>query len=216
MSTQHFWLSTTPSVPGSISWDAGLTRMATLARLRLRSPPRNGQKDVFVLNTHFDDRGLVSRAKAAEVILQHVNALKQDGHLVVLVGDINSPAREQGYQRLTGGRYPTPGSAAVPPFDGITFLDTAKEMDRAVIGQAGLFRPYGEHNTFTGFQPSDKADVIDVVLVLDNGAIRTGKSGGKRWRVRKTGVLPNWFDDGEGGSMMSDHRMVVARLEWVG
>lgn len=84
--------------------------------------------DLIVANTHWDDRGLLAREKSAELILglvaeqvdealareraavsssseQQSAGAGQQEPLVVLLGDLNSPAEEAGYQVLTGRRY---------------------------------------------------------------------------------------------------------------
>ena len=46
-----FWLSETPEVPGSVSWDSTFPRTITWTRLRLRHKP---DTELYFLNTHFD------------------------------------------------------------------------------------------------------------------------------------------------------------------
>lgn len=79
---------------------------------------------------------------------------------------------------------------------------------------------YGPRNTYTGFGPNDSPNVIDVVLVLDNGLVHAPsqppKEGQPVWKVDRTGVIPNAVDDGRGGFMSSDHQLTVAGLRWVG
>lgn len=76
--------------------------------------------------------------------------------------------------------------------------------------------PFGEHDTFTGFAPSDEAKIIDFVLYLDNGSVSGAHDGGRvrrsHWRVSRYGVMPNRF---EGGILASDHRLVVGAFERV-
>ena len=63
IATRHFWLSETPNVPGSVSWDAGQTRMVTLVHFRLLTSAHSASSDdIWVLNTHWDDRGEIGRA----------------------------------------------------------------------------------------------------------------------------------------------------------
>lgn len=97
-SVEHFWLSETPDVPGSISWDASQTRMATLVHLAPLGSPR---EHVHAINTHFDDRGVVSREKASGVILERLAPLMAKGELILLTGDLNSEDSEGGYRVLT-------------------------------------------------------------------------------------------------------------------
>lgn len=114
--------------------------MITLAHFRDRARPAHsefdGRADLIVGNTHWDDRGVQAREESAKLILRLVaeeqarsaagkggvlSEQDQDlatpaGHepLVVLLGDLNSPAEESGYQVLTGHRYPD-GQAGGPP-----------------------------------------------------------------------------------------------------
>lgn len=57
--------------------------------------------------------------------------------------------------------------------------------------------------------------IIDFVLLLDNAAVATQATDGKGWRVNRFGVVPNQFDDNDEKMLISDHRLVVAGLEWV-
>ena len=79
-----FWLSETPEVPGSKSWDAAITRVATWARLKDR---RSG-KEFLVINTHFDHIGKIAREKSAALLKSKARALAGD-RPVVITGDFN-------------------------------------------------------------------------------------------------------------------------------
>ncbi len=56
-----FWLSETPEVPGSKSWDAAITRIATWGRFVDRT---TGTRFLY-LNTHFDHIGQTARERSA-------------------------------------------------------------------------------------------------------------------------------------------------------
>lgn len=127
-SVEYFWLSTTPSVPGSKDWDAGQTRIVTVAHF---SPLVSTSDDFFMLCTHWDDRGVLSRTKAAEIILDYVSKLGAEGKLVVLLGDLNSPAEEDGYRTLTGRRYA--GEKTAPA--AMSFGDARLELAVAKVGE---------------------------------------------------------------------------------
>jgi len=87
-----FWLSETPEIAGSKSWDAALTRICTWVRLRDRVTRRT-----FVYaNTHFDHKGVVAREKAADVIATRVRELARDEPLI-LTGDFNVNEDTQAY-----------------------------------------------------------------------------------------------------------------------
>ncbi|KAG9102682.1 hypothetical protein FRC07_010181, partial [Ceratobasidium sp. 392] len=187
-SVEHFWLSDTPDKPGSIGWDAGQTRMATLAEFRTV----NSSLPFYVFNTHYDERGLQSRTESSKLILKHVDDLiakalstSNSPPLVFLVGDLNSPDTEDGYRTLTGWRYVSSkeGSHAPQLRGGITFLDARHELHTRVGGvnfAQLLGARYGDWlATFTGFGEHDHRNVIDVVLVADTGAVGA-PHGGKR------------------------------------
>ncbi|KAM0745753.1 hypothetical protein T439DRAFT_360324 [Meredithblackwellia eburnea MCA 4105] len=261
LSTTHFWLSETPSVPGSKNWDAGQTRMVTLihfqdlyssdsshsgeqnrwAGLRRRSMDQGEDEDeekrtrvssaagFYVLNTHWDDRGVQSRTEAAKIILQQVEDLISSRHegkskpLVILLGDLNSPAEEEGYGTLTGHAYPPFSTVTLSsyflekkPVIGIPFKDTRHSLTVARVPSATplLHSPFGETGTFTSFSPTPVNSIIDFILFLDNGAVGTPEDGEKRdWEVNRVGVIPNQFWDGRGRMYTSDHRLVVAQFE---
>lgn len=242
LSVSHRWLSETPSIPGSIGWDAGQTRMVTIAHFQFLSPLPNPAKrdDFYVLNTHWDDRGLLARGESAKVILNEVERLLQEEErrlgskefpLVVLLGDLNAPPREEGYQILTGRKYaqashrdpsrPERGERPEGRPGGIKFLDTRHELEVAGVsssrvGEGLLHSPFGDLHTFTGFGRDDQKQVIDVVLFLDptsvNSEVVEEEGEESSWKVKRYGVIPNRFEDGIGGMLISDHRLVVARL----
>ncbi len=92
----HFWLSETPDVPGSKSWDSSLPRMVTWLKLA----DRESQGGAFYLfNTHFDQRGGVARTEAARVLLERAVAISGlEG--VVITGDFNCCEGDEPYQWL--------------------------------------------------------------------------------------------------------------------
>ncbi len=103
-----FWLSETPDIPGSRSWDAALERIATWVVLRNRQT----SEAFLAVNTHFDHRGAEARTRSAELIVERLDELstaqpgEQDdegtGSLpVVLTGDFNVRENSAPYAVLT-------------------------------------------------------------------------------------------------------------------
>lgn len=80
-----FWLSETPDVAGSKSWDSSLPRVATWARFK----DKKEGKELLVINTHFDHKGTVARVEAAKII-RKVATEKGKGIAVIVTGDFNS------------------------------------------------------------------------------------------------------------------------------
>lgn len=170
------WLSETPEKPGK-GWDAASVRIVTVGRWR----HRESGKSVVGMCTHFDDQGVKSRRESAKLVLQVVDEATRDKTNtttdrvpVFLAGDLNSEPNEEAYQILNGGD---------------SLLQDVQEL-------SGL--RYGDTNTFTGFQDSERKTEIDHVFL--------GPRGWDQWIVRAYAVLPNKFED---GVYNSDHKAVL-------
>ena len=96
----HYWLSETPEVPGSKSWDSSLPRMVSWVELSDRK--NNGEKFVFI-NTHFDHRGKVARLESARLIRRQAEELMDRKLPFVITGDFNTTEDRQPYQELIPG-----------------------------------------------------------------------------------------------------------------
>jgi len=85
LQSSTFWLSETPNVPGSKSWDAAITRIVSWAKFR----DKKTGKIFFDFNTHFDHIGTTARRESARMILKAVDSLA--GKLTAIVtGDFNA------------------------------------------------------------------------------------------------------------------------------
>jgi endonuclease/exonuclease/phosphatase family metal-dependent hydrolase len=91
-----FWLSQTPDVAGSKSWDSTFARTATWAEL-CHTP--SGKTLVF-LNTHFDYRPRAIDG-AARLLLDWANQTLARNPLII-TGDFNADKHSSAYQLLTG------------------------------------------------------------------------------------------------------------------
>lgn len=144
----HFWLSETPEVPGSKSWDSSLTRMVSWVHLRERHQRR---RSLYVFNTHFDHRGQVARVESARLLRRKVQDITAGAPAVVL-GDFNAPATLQAgepYHIIIEGSAQQPrwtdtyGAVHPPPetdsgtFHGFEGVSTGPRIDWIVI-TAGL------------------------------------------------------------------------------
>jgi endonuclease/exonuclease/phosphatase family metal-dependent hydrolase len=98
LATGTFWLSETPSVPGSKSWDSSLPRIATWGDFYHHA----SGKVVHVVNTHFDHVGEVARAESGKLLARH--AAERPDATVVVTGDFNSIAEDSpAYTHLIEG-----------------------------------------------------------------------------------------------------------------
>jgi endonuclease/exonuclease/phosphatase family metal-dependent hydrolase len=93
----HFWLSETPDIAGSKSWDAALTRMVTWVKLRDRHNAR--AKPLLIFNTHFDHRGVQARLEAARLLRRRVAEASKTCRVIV-TGDFNAGDDSDPYRAL--------------------------------------------------------------------------------------------------------------------
>ncbi|MBK8098683.1 MAG: endonuclease/exonuclease/phosphatase family protein [Planctomycetes bacterium] len=159
-----FWLSPTPAVPGSIGWDAALTRICTWAELEDLA---DGSR-LFVANAHFDHRGEEARARSGDLLVER---LAPEGGACVLLGDFNCGERSPALLALkTGGLRDTfrdrqPAATAVGTFHAFTGRMTGDKIDHVLAGSAlatvdaGLLTAAGAN----GRWPSDHHGVLAVL-----------------------------------------------------
>ncbi|QYR21428.1 endonuclease/exonuclease/phosphatase family protein [Paenibacillus sp. sptzw28] len=83
----QFWLSETPDVIASKSWDSWFPRICTWARFARRDTGAV----FYVYNTHFDHHSQAARDESSRVILERIHReRKQKDVPVILMGDFNS------------------------------------------------------------------------------------------------------------------------------
>lgn len=90
-----FWLSETPDVPGSKSWDAAITRVASWAKFKDKKTSR----DFLAINTHFDHIGQEARRNSAALLKTKANELVQ-GLPVIITGDFNCTRSDAPYTTI--------------------------------------------------------------------------------------------------------------------
>lgn len=95
----HFWLSETPDIPGSKSWDTSLTRMATWVKLRDRTQAK--AKPIVFFNTHFDHRGDQARLESARLLRRRVAEAGKTARVIV-TGDFNAGEDSEPYKAFFG------------------------------------------------------------------------------------------------------------------
>ena len=93
----HFWLSETPEIVGSKSWDSSLPRMVTWVKLRDRIQP--DLPSILFLNTHFDHRGPTARVESSKLLRRKIIELGKDSR-VILTGDFNADQQSPPYEAL--------------------------------------------------------------------------------------------------------------------
>lgn len=124
-----FWLSETPQVPGSSSWNTDLPRMVTWALFERRSDKRR----FYLLNTHFAhrDQDEAAREHSARLILSRIAALPTNIP-VVLTGDFNSDPDQGTYRVLTASLGDARARAPEPQGPEKTFQDFTTQPTRRI------------------------------------------------------------------------------------
>lgn len=154
-----FWLSETPEIPGSKSWDAAITRMVTWARFR----DRKTKKVFYAFNTHFDHIGKVARRESAKLLLQKVKELAGNTPAVI-TGDFNAEPSDEPIQVLMDRE------------------DPLKFTDSKAISATGHYGPTGTFNSFKGKEISDEP--IDYIFLRGNWKVHKHASISQTWGGR--------------------------------
>lgn len=147
----HFWLSETPEVAGSRSWDSSLPRMVTWVKLHDRL--QDAAPPILFLNTHFDHRGPTARVESARLLRRMMMTLGEHARLIV-TGDFNT-------------------GEATPPYDALFGTDDGQRSP--VVDSYRVVHPEREANeaTFTAFRPdATHGDRIDWIGVSRDWEIR--------------------------------------------
>jgi endonuclease/exonuclease/phosphatase family metal-dependent hydrolase len=143
LNSGKFWLSETPDVPGSISWNMSLPRMVTWGLFE----KRDGSKQRFYFfNTHFAHRREddPARLKSAELIAAKITEMTgKQPYPVILTGDFNSPG----------------GSAVHAKVESTGLADAWTKAP---------FR-FGPENTFHGFRGTPDGRRIDWIFSKGDG-----------------------------------------------
>mgnify|MGYP001806193412 CR=1 FL=1 len=94
LKSDSFWLSLTPEVPGSIGWDAAITRMATHAIFQ----DIKTKKEFIFLTTHFDHIGVEARKKSAETLALTLSGMgAMPIKPTIFCGDLNIKPDDEAY-----------------------------------------------------------------------------------------------------------------------
>lgn len=143
----HFWLSDTPEVIGSITWGHTVRRMLTWVRLRDKVTGR----EFLVWNTHLDHQVEEARRKGAALIRDRL-AKSDPGVPLVLTGDFNCPAAGcVAYETLT------------------------REAGLADTWLLAKRRENDGFNTFNGFKAAGK-DGIRIDWILARGPVAVSRA----------------------------------------
>jgi endonuclease/exonuclease/phosphatase family metal-dependent hydrolase len=150
-----FWLSETPAVAGSKSWDAAYERIATWGRLR----DRGSGTILYVFNTHFDHIGVIARRESARLLTAEINRIAGRS-LVILMGDFNDVAASDAYTTIVR--------------DGF--------QDSMTVSKVPARGPDSTWNAFRAIEPGRRIDFIFVrgsITVLKHETVNTTREDGR-------------------------------------
>lgn len=132
-----FWLNEHPDKPG-LGWDAPSDiRDVTWVKLK----DKLTGKTFYVLNTHFDHRGVIAREESAKLILKFIRRENKENLPLILTGDFNCVKNSVPVQLI------------------LEELSDAQDKS--------LTQPYGPQGTASGFNVKVVTKKIDFVFVND-------------------------------------------------
>jgi endonuclease/exonuclease/phosphatase family metal-dependent hydrolase len=127
-----FWISRTPHVPGSVSWNTACTRIITWVCLK----DKVSQDTLFVFNTHFDHISGEAREHGAEMMVAAADSLGGDKP-VIITGDFNSTDTTRAYKIITSGNpiamYDTRRSLQAKPDITTTFIGFPADLGKREV-----------------------------------------------------------------------------------
>ncbi|QGH33584.1 endonuclease [Gracilibacillus salitolerans] len=84
----QFWLSDTPEIPNSISWESDFPRICTWGHFRSK---HDTDREFIIYNTHLDHISQLARENGTALILERVQKHTEDYQVpIILTGDLNS------------------------------------------------------------------------------------------------------------------------------
>lgn len=135
-----FWLSETPEVPGSKSWNTSDTRIVTWGKFLIKST----SKVFYVFNTHYDHISSLARSESSKLLrlkMREIAGLNP----IIITGDLNCSFGSTPYDLLIEDN----------PED-------LKIFDSEKISLTEPFGPTGSYNNFSNDNPTNKIDFIFV------------------------------------------------------
>ena len=130
-----FWLSDTPTTPGSTSWGNTIPRIATWARLIDKADG----KGFYIYNAHFDHRSAPSRERSAALLVERAASRTHGDEPVVITGDFNAGEGSAPIRTLTDAKYVDtfrvkhPDATDVGTFNGFRSTRTGRKIDYVFV-----------------------------------------------------------------------------------
>ncbi len=159
LDSQTFWLSQTPTVAGSKSWDAALPRIVTWAKFK----DVKTKKIFFHFNTHFDHIGTTARRESAHLLLKKISEIAGKNRVLV-TGDFNAKPTDEPMTVLSNT------------------ADPLHLMDAKLVSQQPHYGPTG---TFNAFGPKETSnEPIDYIFIKNGFKVLQHAALSQSWQGR--------------------------------
>ena len=159
MESKTFWLSKTPVVAGSKSWDAAITRIVTWAKFK----DRKTGKIFFAFNTHFDHLGKEARRESAKLLLHKVADIAGKTPAII-TGDFNAVPSDEPIRVVTDNTNP---------------LHLINSIE---LSSTPHYAPTG---TFNGWGPKERDDLpIDYIFLKGSWKVKKHATISQSWGGR--------------------------------
>lgn len=150
--TETFWFSDTPNIPGSKHWGNNITRICTWAKFT----DSKTKKKLYFYNVHLDHESQPSREKSTELLLAKMNKQKEKLP-TILTGDFNCDEENPAIRTILAG--------------GLT--DTYRIKNKKI-------KEEGTFNAFKGNKDGERIDFVFTskhIKTKQSGIIRDSYNG---------------------------------------
>lgn len=130
--TETFWFSETPNIPGTKTWESNFPRICSWVRLY----DKFSKKVMYVYNVHYDHQSQISREKSTEMLIAKIETNKKF-FPVILMGDFNCSESNTAVKKILDSG----------------FTDSYRDLNERTDDE-------GTFNNFTGKKNGDKIDFI--------------------------------------------------------
>ena len=176
-----YWLSDTPDVPGSVTWEGQSTCPRVVTGALFHEHDADGKrtgKSLYVYSTHLDHIGEIARQKSAALIFDRFEQRKNKDVPMILMGDFNCGEQSPVVRFVKGETVELGGESKTPS---MKLLDTFRVVrpDEKSVVTFNSFRAPRFDSTGT-IELGDKIDYIFITPNLkttDAEIIRTNDNG---------------------------------------
>lgn len=162
-----FWLSETPDKPG-FGWDAVCNRYVSWIKMK----DKTTKKSFYVLDTHFDHRGVKAREESAKMILKYIKDINKENLPLILTGDLNLVPTSEPVQTILKelkdamAVTQTPHYGPVNTSGGFDVKVLRAKIDYIFVNDGVAVLRHGHlSDSFGLFYPSDHLPVLAEVII---------------------------------------------------